>query len=130
MGQKVELKPPDLWVVQVLRVGGWVRGDKIVAVLCAVKLHYPMPGLSFELLDGTLRSPEVEEALRRLAAQGLVEGRGGAYRLTKKGDKLAEKVLPHSNWALPYADVVFYLAWDVHQLTQYVRKAAAGVSAK
>jgi len=128
MDQKVELKPPDLWVVQVLRAGGWVHGDKIIAVLCAVKLHYPMPGLSFELLNGTLRSPEVEEALRRLAAQGLVEERGGAYRLTKKGNKLAEKVLPHSNWTLSYADVVFYLMWDVHQLTQYVRKA--GVPAK
>ena len=130
MDQEVELKPPDLWVVQVLRAGGWVRGDKIVAVLCAVKLHYPLPGLSFELLDGTLRSPEVEEALRRLAAQGLVEERNGAFRLTKKGNKLAEKALSNSSWTLPYADVVFYLAWDVCQLTQYVRKAAAGVPAK
>jgi hypothetical protein len=40
-----------------------------------------MPGLSFELHNGAPRSPEVEEALRRLMALGLVEESGGAYRL-------------------------------------------------
>ena len=44
MGQRVELGSPDLWVVQMLRVaGGWVGADKIMAVLLAVKLAYPMP---------------------------------------------------------------------------------------
>ncbi len=130
MDQKVE--PPDLWVVQVLRAawGGWVRGDKIAAVLCAVKLHYPMPGLSFELRGGTLQSPEVEEALKRLAARGLVEERKGAFRLTKRGNKLAERILPNNGWALPYADVVFYLSWSINQLMQHINKSAADISAK
>jgi hypothetical protein len=133
MGQKVELGLPDLWVVQVLRTAGgsWVAAEKIVAVLCAIKLHCPMPGLNFELRNGALRSPEVEEALRRLAALGLVEESRGAYRLTKKGSKLAERILPNSAWTLPYADVVFYLAWDVRQLAEYIRTAAAvGVPAR
>jgi hypothetical protein len=132
MGQKVELGLPDLWVFQVLRVAGgsWVAAEKIVAVLCAVKQHYPMPGLSFELHDEALQSPEVEEALKRLVAQGLVEESGGAFRLTKKGNKFAERILPGNGWALPYADVVFYLSWDVGQLVEYVRKAAANVSAR
>jgi len=110
MGQ---LELPDLWVVQVLLVagGGWVAAEKIAAALCAAKLRYPMLGVSFELLNGALRSPEVEEALRRLVAQGLVEERKGAFRLTKRGDKLAERVLPNSYWAHPYADM-FYLASD------------------
>lgn len=129
MNQKAEL--PDLWIVQLLRAaGGWVTVEKIMAVLLAVKLTYPMPEVSFTLRGEVFWSPEVEEALRRLAAQGLVEGRGGAYRLTKKGNKLAEKVLPHSNWTLPYADVVFYMAWNVTQLTQHIRKFAAGALAR
>jgi predicted transcriptional regulator len=119
MGQ---LEPPDLWVVQVLRAaGGWVAAEKIAAVLCAVKLHYPVPGVRFELSSGAVRSPEVEEALRRLAEQGLVEESEGAYRLTRRGNKLAEKALPRSGWTLPYADVVFYLAWDVGRLAERVR---------
>jgi hypothetical protein len=127
VGQRVELKLPDLWIVQLLRAAGgnWVDANKIVAVLLAVKLTYPMPGVSFTLCGETPWSPEAEEALRRLAAQGLVEERGGAYRLTKKGNKLAEKVLPYSNWTLPYADIVFYMAWDVEQLAQHIRKFAA-----
>jgi hypothetical protein len=130
MNQKTELKPPDLWVVQVLRTAsGWVVAEKIVAVLCAIKLHYPMPGPSFELHNGALRSPEVEEALRRLVALGLVEERNGTYRLTKKGSKLAERILPGNGRALPYADVAFYLSWDVGQLVQRINKSAAGVPA-
>jgi hypothetical protein len=37
MNQKTELKPPDLWVVQVLRAAGgsWVAAEKIVAVFYA-----------------------------------------------------------------------------------------------
>ncbi len=123
MGQRGWLEPPDLWVVQVLRVaGGWVAADKIMAVLSALKLTYPMPGVSIVQRNGVLWSPEVEEALRRLVSQGLAEESRGAYRLTKKGNKLAEKVLPNSSWTLPYADVVFYLAWDVGQLAEYVSK--------
>jgi hypothetical protein len=110
--------------------GGWVAAEKIVAVFYAVKLHYPMPGLSFELHNGAPRSPEVEEALRRLMALGLVEESGGAYRLTKKGNKLAERILPDNGWALQYADVVFYLSWDVNKLMQHINKSAAGVPAK
>jgi len=117
MGQRVELKPPDLWIVQLLRAaGGRVDANKIVAVLLAVRLNYPMPEVSFTLRGETPWSPAVEEALRRLAAQGLVEESRGSYRLTKKGNKLAEKVLPYSNRTLPYADLVFYMAWNVEQL--------------
>ncbi len=123
MGQRGGLEPPDLWVVQVLRAaGGWVAAGKIMAVLSALRLAYPMPGVSFVQRDGALWSPEVEEALRRLVSQGLAEESRGAYRLTKKGNKLAEKALPNSGWALPYADIVFYLAWDVRQLAEYVRR--------
>jgi hypothetical protein len=127
MGQRVELKPPDLWIVQLLRAAGgnWVDANKIVAVLLAVRLTYPMPEVSFTLRGETPWSPEVEEALRRLAAQGLVEESRGSYRLTKKGNKLAEKVLPHSNWVLSYADLVFYMTWNVEQLAQHIRKSAA-----
>jgi len=128
MGQRVELGSPDLWVVQMLRVAGdWVGADKIMAVLLAVKLAYPMPGVSFAPRGEAFWSPEVEEALRRLTAQGLIEEVKGAYRLTKKGRKLAEKVLPRSSWTLPYADVVFYMAWDLAQLTQHIHKAVADV---
>ncbi len=124
MGQKSELGPPDLWVVQVLRVAmGWVNVDKIMAVLSALRLTYSMPGVSFVQRGGVLWSAEVEEALKRLVSQGLVEESKGAYRLTKRGDRLAEKVLPRSVWTLPYADVVFYLAWDVKQLAEYVCRA-------
>ncbi len=125
MGQRSELEPPDLWVVQVLRTaGGWVGTNRIMAVLSALRLSYPMSGVSFTHRNGVPWSPEVEEALKRLAAQGVVEESKGVYRLTKKGRKLAEKVLPRSTWTLPYADVVFYLAWDVEQLAEYTRKAA------
>ena len=123
----MELKTPDLWVVQVLRAaGGWVSADKIMAVLLAVKLAYPMPGVSFAPRGEAFWSPEVEETLRRLTAQGLIEEVKGAYRLTKKGRRLAEKVLPRSSWTLPYADVVFYLLWDVKQLAEYIHKNCCG----
>jgi hypothetical protein len=42
------------------------------------------------------------------------------YCLTRRGNKLAEKVLPSSNWVLPYADLLFYMAWDVKQLVEHV----------
>ncbi len=61
---------PELRIIQVLRVaGGWVSAE-----LYALSLWCLMPRLSFEL-RGALRSPE---ALRRLAARGLVEESGGA----------------------------------------------------
>ncbi len=121
MRQSVELEPPDLWVVQILSVAvGWVSADKLMAVLYALKLTYPMPGVEFVTRGEVFWSPEVEDALKRLIAQGLVAESGGAYRLTRRGNKLAEKVLPRSSWTLPYTDVVFYMSWDVRQLTQYV----------
>jgi hypothetical protein len=127
MGQRAELGPPGLWAVQVLRVaGGWVGADKIMAVLYAVKLHYPMPGVGFAPRGEAFWSPEVEEALKRLTRQGFVEESEGAYRLTRKGNRLAEKLLPRSNWTLPYADVVFYLLWDVKQLAEYIRRNCRG----
>jgi hypothetical protein len=108
---------------------GWVAADKLMVVLYALKLMYPMPGVSFAPRGQVFWSPEVEEALKRLAARGFVMESGGAYRLTKRGNKLAEKALPRSSWTLPYADVVFYLAWDAGQLAQYIRKTVAGVLA-
>jgi len=123
----MELKTPDLWVVQVLRAaGGWVSADKIMVVLLAVKLAYPMPGVSFAPRGEAFWSPEVEETLRRLATQGFVEESKGLCRLTRKGNKLAEEALPRSSWTLPYADVVFYLSWDVKQLTEYIHKNCRG----
>ena len=123
----MELKTPDLWVVQVLRAaGGWVSTDKIMAVLLAVKLAYPMPGVSFAPRGEAFWSPEVEEALRRLTTWGFVEESKGLCRLTGKGNKLAEKALPRSSWTLPYADVVFYLLWDVKQLTEYIHRNCRG----
>ncbi len=128
MGRRIELEPPDLWIIQVLRTAmGWVTADKLVAVLSALKLNYPMPGVSFTQRNGTFWSPEVEEVLRRLVSQGLAEESRGAYRLTKKGNKLAEKALPNSGWTLPYADIVFYLQWDVGQLVEYVSKQLSRV---
>jgi hypothetical protein len=121
MKQRGEFRPTDLWVLQVLRTAwGWVLAEKIMAVFYAVRLTYPMPGVSFVLRGRTPWSPEVEESLRRLVEQGLVEEFNGSYRLTKRGNKIAEKVLPNNGWALPYADVVFYLAWDTKQLAEYV----------
>jgi len=70
-------------------------------------------------------SPEIEEALRRLAAQKLVEESGGSYRLSKKGNRLAERVLPRNAWALPYADIVFYMMWNAEKLAEHVRARRA-----
>lgn len=129
MGRCVGLEPPDLWVVQVLRTAmGWVAADKLMVVLYALKLMHPMPGMSFAPRGQAFWSPEVEEALKRLVAQGFVMESGGAYRLTKRGDKLAEKALPCSSWTLPYADVVFYLAWDARQLAQHIKTVAGALA--
>jgi hypothetical protein len=44
MCKKVELKSQDLWVLQLLQMAGsWVGTGKIITVLLAVKLAYPMP---------------------------------------------------------------------------------------
>jgi DNA-binding MarR family transcriptional regulator len=76
----------------------------------------------FELNDWAVRSPEVEEALKRLVERGLVEESEGACRLTKRGNKLAERTLPNSGWMLPCADVVFFLTWGATQLAEYCRR--------
>ena len=106
--------------------GDWGSADKIMAVFLAVKLAYPMPGVSFALRGEAFWSPEVEEALKRLATRGFVEESKGLCRLTGKGNKLAEKALPRSSWTLPYADVVFYLSWDVKQLIQHIHRNCRG----
>jgi hypothetical protein len=121
MEQRRELRPTDLWVLQVLRTAsGWVPAEKLMLVLYAVKLVYPMPGVSFTSRGLAFWSPEIEEALRRLVKEGLVEESNGAYRITKRGNRIAEKALPSNGWALPYADVVFYLTWNIKQLAEYI----------
>jgi hypothetical protein len=37
-----------------------------------------------------------------------------------KGYRVAERVLPRSDWTLSYADVVFFLSWRIEQLVRRV----------
>lgn len=99
----------------------WVAAEKLMMVFYAVRQNYPMPGVSFVPRGMAFWSPEIEETLKRLVAQGLVEESNGSYRLSKKGNKLAEKVLSNNSFALPYADVVFYMMWDVGKLVEHIR---------
>jgi len=119
MGSRAELKSIELWTLQLLWTAErWIDVDKIMAVFFVLRLHYPMPGLSFTIRNGIFWSTEVEEALKRLKSLGFIKEFKGAYRLGKKGYRIIKKILPSSGWALPSTYLVFYLAWDVKKLTQ------------
>ena len=66
-------------------------------------------------------SKDIEDVLRRLVELGLVEERERVYRLTEKGRSVVEKIpLKDPRWRLPYADVKFFVGWDVRDLMEYI----------
>ena len=132
-----KLKPVELWILLILKAAGGevCCKTKIMKILFLLERVYGIIGVKFEPYNYGPWSKDVEDALRRLAELGLVEERElqkppegpehtgviHVYRLTKKGRSVVEKIpLKDPRWRLPYADVKFFVGWDVRDLMEYI----------
>lgn len=131
------LRPVELWILLILKAAGGevCCKTKIMKILFLLERVYGIIGVKFEPYNYGPWSKDVEDALRRLAELGLVEERElqkppegpehtgviHVYRLTEKGRSVVEKIpLKDPRWRLPYADVKFFVGWDVRDLMEYI----------
>jgi hypothetical protein len=125
---KREKKAPDLnwleiWILLILKAGGWVGIDKIMAITFLLERVYGgLNGLAKVCFVPGPWSEDVVSALKRLVAQGLAEEREGTYRLSEKGKTVVES-LPMSDVKVkyPYADIKFFVEWDISALKEYIQ---------
>ncbi len=123
-------KAPDLnwleiWILLILKAGGgWVGVDKIMAITFLLARVYGGPnGLIKVCFVPGPWSEDVDFALKRLTSLGLIEGReGGAYRLTESGKAVVEGYpMSDVRFRYPYAEIRFFIDWDVGTLKEYIR---------
>jgi uncharacterized protein YwgA len=127
----------ELWILLILKAAGGevCCKTKIMKILFLLERVYGIIGVKFEPYNYGPWSKDVEDALRRLVELGLIEERElqkppegpehtgviHVYLLTEKGRSVVEKIpLKDPRWRLPYADVEFFVGWDVRDLMKYI----------
>jgi hypothetical protein len=119
-----ELNWIEIWILLILKAGGgWIGIDKIMAITFLLERVYGGSNglVEIRFVPGP-RSEDVVDALKRLVAQGLAEGREGAYRLSEKGRTVVESLSMNDvKIKHPYAGVELFIEWDVDTLKEYIR---------
>ena len=113
----------EVWILLILKAGGLVGIDKVMAIAFLLERVYGGPnGLVKVCFVPGPWSEDVVYTLKRLVAQGLVEERGGAYRLSENGKTVA-KSLPMDDVKIkyPYAEIEFFIEWSVSTLKEYIQ---------
>jgi hypothetical protein len=118
----VNLDLPEVWLLLILKASaGWVRLDKIMAIMFLLERVYGLTRARF--VPGRIPwSQDVKCMLERLASHGLVEAHwGGAYRLTESGRMAVERYsMKDPRIKYPYADIRFFIDWDIDTLAEYI----------
>jgi hypothetical protein len=114
----------EVWLLLVLKAanGRWVGVDKIMAVIFLLERVYGLARARF--VPGRVPwSGDVVNALRELASLGLVEElHSRAYRLTENGRMAVERYsMGDPRIRYPFADIRFFIGWDVDALAEYIR---------
>jgi hypothetical protein len=115
----------DVWILLILKASGgsWVGVDKIMAIAFLLERVYGgRHGLVKACFVPGPWSEDVVAVLKRLVSLGLAEERGGAYRLSEKGKAVIEsRPMDDIRIKYPYAEIKFFIEWDVDSLKEYIR---------
>jgi hypothetical protein len=123
--KRLALSLLEIWLMLILKAanGRWVEAEKVMAIAFLLEKVYGLTKACF--VPGRIPwSRDVDAALRRLASLGLIEKlpQGGAYRLTERG-RMAVERCPLSDVKIryPFADIQFFIDWNIDTLVEYIR---------
>jgi len=120
----VNLDLPEVWILLILKAakGGWVRLDKIMAIMFLLERVFGLARARFT--PGRIPwSQDVKCMLERLVSLGLAEAllQGDAYRLTENGRMTVERYsMKDPRIRYPYASIRFFIEWDINALAEYI----------
>jgi len=113
----------EVWILLILKAGGLVGIDKVMAITFLLERVYGGPnGLIKVCFAPGPWSEDVVGALKRLVAQGLVEEHEGTYRLSEKGKTVVESFpMDDVKIKYPYAEIELFIEWNVNTLKEYIQ---------